>query len=80
MNERVHIVGFRNVSFKDESGRQIEGYTLYWQQEPEDDKVTGLICGKQFISSQYVPYIPVLGDCVIFRYNKYGKIGSVEVV
>lgn len=80
MNEKVHIVGFRNVSFKDENGRQIEGYTLYWQQEPSDDKVTGVIAGKQFISSQYVDYVPCVGDTVIFRYNKYGKIGAVEVI
>lgn len=80
MNEKVYIVGFRNVSFTDDAGRKVEGYTLYWQQEPVDDKVSGLICGKQFVSSQYVDYVPCLGDTVIFRYNKYGKIGAVEVV
>lgn len=80
MYERVHIVGFRNVSFTDEKGNKIEGYTLFWQQDPADDKVTGVIAGKQFISSKYVDYVPCLGDCVIFRYNKYGKIFSVEVV
>lgn len=78
MKEVLFIVGFRNVSFKDERGRQIEGYTLYWQQEPDDDKVTGVIAGKQFISSQYVDYVPCIGDKVIFRYNKYGKICAVE--
>lgn len=80
MNEKVYIVGFRNVSFTDDDGRKVEGYTLYWQQESEDDNVSGLICGRQFISSRYVDYVPCLGDTVIFRYNKYGKIGAVEVV
>lgn len=79
MNEKVYIVGFRKVCFTDDAGKRVEGYTLYWQQDPTDDKVTGVICGKQFISSAYVDYEPRVGDFVIFRYNKYGKIGAVEV-
>lgn len=80
MNEKFVIVGYRNVDFTDEQGRKIEGYTLYYLQDVDDDSITGQIAGKQFISSQRVDYTPVLGDEVIFRYNKYGKIGAVEVV
>ena len=84
MNEKVRIVGYRNVDFTDEKSCRVEGYTLYYVQDVDDDvddeNVTGQIAGKQFISSRRVDYLPVLGDEVIFRYNKYGKIGSIEVV
>lgn len=80
MNEVVRIVGYRNVDFTDEHGHKISGYTLYYVQDTDDDDVAGQIAGKQFISSSRCDYIPVVGDAVIFRYNKYGKIGAVETV
>ena len=80
MNEVVNVVGFRNVSFTDDKGVKIEGYTIYFEQVVDDPNVTGVIAGKQFISSKHVPDVPCVGDNVIFRYNKYGKIGSVEVI
>ena len=80
MDELMTIVGARYVNFKDDSGKHVEGYTLYYTQEPTDETTQGLICGKQFISANRVPYVPVIGDQVVFRYNKYGKIAAVEVV
>lgn len=80
MNERVRIIGYRKVDFTDEKGRGIEGYTLYYVQDVDDENVTGQVAGKQFISSKRVDYLPVLGDDITFRYNKYGKIGAIEVV
>lgn len=80
MNERVRIVGYRNVDFTDEKGFHVEGYTLYYVQDVDVEDLSGQIAGKQFISSKRVDYLPVLGDEVIFRYNKYGKISSIEVV
>lgn len=81
MNEIVTIVGYRHVSFKGDEGGNVTGYQLYYECEPGDNsKTVGLMTGKQFISDTRCDYIPAPGDRVIFRYNKYGKIGSVEVV
>lgn len=80
MDELLTIVGFRYVDFKDKDGNHVEGYSLYYTQDPSDEETQGVICGKQFISANRVPYIPVIGDQVVFRYNKYGKIAAVEVV
>lgn len=80
MDELLTIVGFRYVNFKDDSGKLVQGYTLYYTQDSTDENTEGLICGKQFISATRVDYDPVIGDKVVFRYNKYGKIAAVEVV
>lgn len=77
--EIYDVVGFRRVKFTDEKTKNVvDGYTLYLQRTPEDDKIVGVECCKQFISSQYVDYEPVLGDRIKLIYNRYGKIGAVE--
>ena len=77
--EIYDVVGFRRVEFTDEKTKnKVDGYTLFLQRTPQDDKVVGLECCKQFISSQYVSYVPQLGDRIRLIYNRYGKIGAVE--
>lgn len=83
MNEKWTVVGFRNVNFTDEkTKKQISGYSLFLLRDPneDEDKVTGQVCEKLFISSEYVKYSPELGDEIILMYNKYGKVGSIQVV
>ena len=78
--EIYNVVGFRKVNFKDaKTGNPVDGYTLFLERVPRpDENITGVECVKQFIASQYVPYVPALGDQIRLLYNKYGKIGSVE--
>ncbi len=77
--EIYEVVGYRRVKFTDDKTKNVvDGYTLFLQRTPEDDKVIGLECCKQFISSQYVSYVPQLGDNIRLIYNRYGKIGAVE--
>lgn len=81
MNEKWTVVGFRNVNFKDDSsGKQVTGFSLFLLRDTEDEKVTGQECQKIFISSQYVNYTPELGDEIVLLYNKYGKVGAVQVI
>lgn len=73
------VIGVRKVNFKDEkSGQQVEGYTLFLQRIPVDKEIEGTECCKQFISSRYVDYTPVVGDRIQLIYNRYGKIGSIQ--
>ena len=83
MNEKWTVVGFRSVNFTDEkTNKQINGYSLFLLRAPNDDenKVTGQICEKLFVSSEYVKYTPELGDEIVLVYNKYGKVSSIQVV
>lgn len=73
------VIGVRKVSFKDQkTDQQVEGFTLYLQRVPVDKDIDGMECAKQFISSRYVDYTPVVGDRIQLVYNRYGKIGSIQ--
>lgn len=77
--DTAKVIGFRKVDFTDEKTKQkVEGYTLYLIRQPESDAVIGTICEKLFISSRYVDYVPALNDDVVIRYNRYGKVSSIE--
>lgn len=79
--EQWELVGYRRVSFKDEkTGKQVSGYTLFMERVPTDENIEGMECAKQFISSEYVKYSPNVGDTIQINYNRYGKIGSIEVI
>lgn len=79
MYEKWDVCGFRRVNFKDEKeGRQISGYTLFLQRVPVSRDIEGYECCKQFVSSQYVDYVPNVGDTIQLVYNRYGKIGGIQ--
>lgn len=86
MNEKWLVVGFRPVNFKDkQSDKTVNGFTLFLSRSPNldkasEDEVCGQITDKLFISSQYVQYAPELGDEIVLLYNKYGKVGAIQVV
>lgn len=86
MNEKWLVVGFRPVNFTDEKTKKnVSGYTLYLLRDPKPDSaaeenVHGQIVEKLFISSEYVNYKPDLNDEIVLLYNKYGKVGSIQVV
>lgn len=81
MGERITIVGYRDVSFTDDSGRQVEGRSYYYI--GVSDNVIGQVADKLFVSVQKLPtlaYKPLPGDDVIVYYNRYGKVGQFEPV
>lgn len=80
MDEIWDVVGYRVVSFKDESGRMVNGYNLYLTRPGDPDKMSGTECQKLFISSQYVKYGPVVGDTVQLFFNRYGKVSSIAKI
>lgn len=79
MGERMTIVGLRDVSFTDDSGRLVEGRSYYYT--AVSDGVDGLLAGKLFVSKQMLgllSFLPVPGDEVICYYNRRGKVGQFE--
>lgn len=79
MGEKITIVGYRDVNFTDDSGREVSGRSYYYN--AVSDGVEGLISGKLFVSSKLLAdlqYRPLPGDDVIVYYNRFGKVGQFE--
>ena len=78
--EKWNVVGYREVNFKDQrTNRDVIGFTLFLERQPETDKIRGVECLKIFISGDYVDYEPVGGEQIGIRFTRYGKVQSIEV-
>lgn len=72
--EKIEIVGVRELNFKDDNGRQVEGTQLYYLMD--DDRTVGKMAGKLFLSVQRrssVSFVPNPGDIVFVNYDRYGR-------
>lgn len=72
--EKIEIVGVRDLNFKDDNGRQVEGTQLYYLMD--DDRTKGKMAGKLFLSVQRrstLSYIPGPGEKVMVNYDRYGR-------
>ena len=81
MGEKMTIVGYRDVNFTDDNGREVRGRSYYFNMP--SDGVTGELAGKLFISEKLLSelnYRPQPGDEVIAHYNRFGKVGQFELV
>ena len=79
--DKIEIVGLRGVSFKDDSGRQVDGISFFFLMDA--DGVTGRMAGKFFLSSQKrdgMDYVPDVGDHVWVYYDRYGKPSRFEKI
>lgn len=77
--EKWKVIGFRKVSFVDEKAKKsVEGFSLFLIRPGTGDNMTGDEAQKIFISSEYVEYVPHLGDEIHLIYNRYGKISSIQ--
>lgn len=71
------VLGIKNVHFKADDGRIIDGVTLYGSYDLAD--VDGVATDKAFISSEKLNGLEVkVGDDVELLYNKYGKVVSIR--
>lgn len=71
------LVGFEAKSFTFDDGNKVNGYYLHT--EEKINGVTGLSVDRSFVSDKKLDgYIPVLGDEIELRYNRFGKIQSVH--
>lgn len=77
--EQWKVVGYRAVDFKDQSGRQVHGYSLFLAREPENENIVGLEVSKVFVSDN-VTYEPKENELVNILYNRYGKVAAVTPV
>lgn len=79
--EKWKVVGYREVDFKDQrTNKEVIGYSLFLEREPETDKIRGVEVQKIFISGDYVDYEPVVGETIGIMFNRYGKVQSIEVI
>lgn len=71
--EIMTIVGMRYVDFKDDSGKQVSGYSLYYTMKA--DRVEGVIAGKLFISDDRAAgmVMPEVGQTYEVFYDRYGR-------
>lgn len=79
--DKMKIVGIRGVSFKDDSGRQVDGTSLYYLMDA--DGVAGQLAGKFFLSHQKrdgMDYVPDVGDVVWVYYDWYGKLNRFKKI
>lgn len=72
------IIGIAQSNFE-KDGTTFKGYSLYHTYSR--DKVEGLACGREWVKASVFEESPCsVGDEVMFRYNRYGKIDSIEVL
>ena len=73
------IVGVKDWSFKDASGKEISGTTL-WLGNPikENGSGYGNIDKVSCSAKAFGEYEPIFLDEVEVNYNKYGKVSSVR--
>lgn len=79
--DKMKIVGMRGVSFKDDSGRLVDGTSFFYLMDA--DGVAGQMAGKFFVSNQKragMDYVPSVGDEVWTYYNRYGKPNRFEKI
>lgn len=81
--DQWYVLGFKPISFTAKDNSDMKGYKIYLSRQPDSDSkadelVQGEITEVINIWSAYVSYIPCVGDEIILRYNRYGKISSIE--
>lgn len=75
----VKIVGYKKKSFTTPDNTQISGYDLHVI--GTEKGVTGNYVERIFASdNKLAGYVPALDDEVEIRYNRYGKIDTLEVL
>lgn len=81
MGEMITIVGYRDVNFTDDSGKQVDGRSYYYTAGA--DGVVGVTAGKLFVSARNLAdmkYKPSVGDEVVVFYNRYGKPSGFQKI
>lgn len=69
--EECTVIGIRFLSYTNNSGRQVNGYRLYYTYPSRD--VDGLACDVAWLpgDSKSLPHI---GESITLHYNKYGRV------
>jgi len=78
--EIMTIVGIRRIDFTDDSGKRINGYSIYYTMDAEG--VIGQAAGKIYLSAEKASgmTLPNPGDKVEVMYDRYGKPVKFTVV
>lgn len=82
MKEKFIVFACRELDFTDDSGKKVQGLSLYMGQVSTERGWKGMSCEKFFVrkdSPVYPMTFPVSGSEVIVEFNRFGKIQSIEV-
>lgn len=82
MKEKFVVFACRELDFTDESGKKIQGLSIYMGQPTTEKGWKGMSCEKFFIrkdSPAYPMHFPVSGSEIVVEFNRFGKITSIEV-
>lgn len=75
----ISVVGIRKKTFNFNDGNSVSGLDLHLL--VDDVNVSGQAVERVFVSDQKLgSYAPSIGDCIDIRYNRFGKVQSVELV
>lgn len=75
----VKIVGFRHLDFVDQSGKKIVGDRIYVSDD-SNSSVTGVMTDSIFVPDGRISFKLAVNLPIDIRYNKYGKIQTVELI
>lgn len=78
----MEVIGFKESTFTAPDGGVYPGYKVYCRYDgTPENKITGDGVDSFFITKKKAGlWSPALGQEIELRYNRYGKIDSVEVV
>ena len=79
--EKIEVVGTKKVNFKDDSGRVVDGLSVFYLMD--DDNTVGKMAGKMFISAARMDtlnHIPSAGEKCVVNYDRYGRPVEFTVI
>lgn len=81
MNEKFTVIGIEHRSYvSKKTGKNVEGYILYFSQVVNDKNLLGVRCYSEWLSSELYSDEIEVGSVVTFVYNRFGRVVSVVVV
>lgn len=79
--EKIEVVGTKKVNFKDDSGRVVDGLSVFYLMD--DDNTVGKMAAKLFISAARLDtlnHIPAVGEKCTVNYDRYGRPVEFTVI
>lgn len=84
--EKYDIIGYSEVDFKDDSGKQVKGKSLFINREPtpsESERIVGRVCEKLFIDAGRASALydkvceEFVGNTAEFVYSPNGRLKPI---
>lgn len=81
MNEMYTVIGIEYRSYvSKKTGKNVEGYNLYFSQDLNDKNLLGVRCFSEWLSPEVYSDAIEVGSVVSLSYNRFGRVVHVTVV